>query len=175
MDASVLPRLCGNRAEILLSSSSAHPFVGGPLYTPSVRLLPSSSKRPAWLKPLRFTPGRPKMSAWPTWQEVQRLPVSMMIACLLAGLGAVQLTFLIGNGLYRTYTWQTQTVAVKQEIASLNTDLRVLREAQAHADDPQELQAQARCLGFVGKNETVIVAQNAPDGASNNCDAVRMP
>lgn len=99
----------------------------------------------------------------------------MMIACLLAGLGAVQLTFLIGNGLYRSYVWQAQTRAVKVEIAALNTDLRVLKEARAHADDPQELQAQARCLGFVGKGETVVVAQDAPDGASNNCDAVRMP
>lgn len=99
----------------------------------------------------------------------------MMIACLLAGLGAVQLTFLIGNGLYRTYTWQAQTRAVQTEIAGLNTDLRVLRETEAHADDPQELQAQARCLGFVGKSETVVVAQDAPAGSSNNCDAVRMP
>lgn len=99
----------------------------------------------------------------------------MMIACLLAGLGTVQLTFLIGNGLYRTYTWQQETRAVRQEIAGLGTDLRILNEAQVHASDPQELKAQARCLGFVGKNETVVVAQNAPDGVSSNCDAVRMP
>lgn len=98
----------------------------------------------------------------------------MMIACLLAGLGTVQLTFLIGNGLYRTYIWEQNTRTVKQEIASLTTDLRVLKEAQAHADDPQELQAQARCLGFVGKGETVVVDQKA-QGSSNNCDAVRMP
>ena len=114
-------------------------------------------------------------SRWPTWAEWQRLPLSMMIACLLAGLGTVQLTFLIGNGLYRTYMWQQETGTVKKEIVSLQTDLRVLNEAQAHADDPQELQAQARCLGFVGKNETVVVAQDAPDGTNNNCDAVRMP
>ena len=99
----------------------------------------------------------------------------MMIACLLAGLGVVQLSFLVGNGLYRTYVWQGQTRAVERDIAALNTDLRVLREAQAHADDPQELQAQARCLGFVGQDETVVVSQDAPGGSSNNCDAVRMP
>ncbi|MGY2896100.1 cell division protein FtsB [Deinococcus sp. UYEF24] len=146
-----------------------------------MRLRPEGSRRPAWMKapqlssPKLHWPHLGRVGRLPTWAEVQRLPVSMMIACLLAGLGAVQLTFLIGNGLYRSYVWQTQTRTVKQEIASLNTDLRVLREAQAHADDPQELQAQARCLGFVGKGETVIVAQDAPDGASNNCDAVRMP
>ncbi len=99
----------------------------------------------------------------------------MVIACLLAGLGTVQLTFLIGNGLYRAYVWQQQTRTVQGQIAALNIDLRVLREAQAHADDPQELQAQARCLGFVGKDETVVVAQDAPAGSSNTCDAVRMP
>ena len=165
--------MCASVAGGGWSRAFPHLVSGRPLYTRSVRLLPSNPNRPAWLKP-----GWPKSGArrsWPTWAEVQRLPVSMMIACLLAGLGAVQLTFLIGNGLYRTYVWQAQTSTVKQEIAALNTDLRVLKEAQAHADDPQELQAQARCLGFVGKNETVIVAQNAPDGASNNCDAVRMP
>lgn len=99
----------------------------------------------------------------------------MMIACLLAGLGTVQLTFLIGNGLYRNYVWQKETVAVKGEIAALQGDVRVLSEVQAHADDPDELRAQARCLGFVGKTEVVVVAQNAPEGASNNCDAVRTP
>ena len=139
-----------------------------------MRLRPEGSRRPAWLKAPQLHV--PRLGhRLPTWAEVQRLPISMMIACLLAGLGAVQLTFLIGNGLYRSYVWQAQTRSVTQEIAALNTDLRVLREAQAHADDPQELQAQARCLGFVGKGETVIVAQDAPDGASNNCDAVRMP
>ncbi|WP_407569832.1 cell division protein FtsB [Deinococcus altitudinis] len=141
-----------------------------------MRLRPEGSRRPAWMKaPKLYAPKLSWPGRLPTWAEVQRLPVSMMIACLLAGLGAVQLTFLIGNGLYRSYVWQAQTRTVKGEIAALNTDLRVLREAQAHADDPQELQAQARCLGFVGKGETVIVAQDAPDGASNNCDAVRMP
>ena len=130
-----------------------------------MRLRPPSWNRPVWLS---------RLKNWPTWAEWQRLPLSMMIACLLAGLGTVQLTFLIGNGLYRTYIWEQNTRTVKQEIASLTTDLRVLKEAQAHADDPQELQAQARCLGFVGKGETVVVDQKA-QGSSNNCDAVRMP
>ncbi len=99
-----------------------------------------------------------------------------MIACLLAALGTVQMTFLIGNGLYRNYIWQQEVRNVKLDLAALNTDLRVLNEARTHADDPQELQAQARCLGFVGTNETVIVDQNAQGGTGgNNCDAVRMP
>ena len=98
-----------------------------------------------------------------------------MVACLLAALGTVQMTFLIGNGLYRSYMWQQETRSVKLETVALNTDLRVLKEAQAHAGDPEELRAQARCLGFVGKSETVVVDQNAQAGAGNNCDAVRMP
>jgi hypothetical protein len=133
-----------------------------------VRLRPPTWNRPTWLR-VRL-PGQ-----WPTWAALQRLPLSMMIACLLAGLGTVQLTFLIGNGLYRNYMWQKETAAVKQEIVGLKGDLRVLNEVQAHADDPDELRAQARCLGFVGRTETVVVAQDAPEGASNNCDAVRMP
>ena len=124
--------------------------------------------------------GRWQMSVWrgglPTWAEVQRLPLSLMIACLLAALGTVQMTFLIGNGLYRNHMWQQEIRSVKLDTLALNTDLRVLNEALAHADDPQELQAQARCLGFVGRSETVIVDQNAQGGTGgNNCDAVRMP
>ena len=120
------------------------------------------------------------MSVWrgglPTWAEVQRLPLSLMIACLLAALGTVQMTFLIGNGLYRNHMWQQEIRSVKLDTLALNTDLRVLNEALAHADDPQEVQAQARCLGFVGRSETVIVDQNAQGGpGGNNCDAVRMP
>ncbi len=112
----------------------------------------------------------------PTWAEVQRLPLSLMVACLLAALGTVQMTFLIGNGVYRHYIWQQEVRSVQLDISALNTDLRVLNEARAHADDPQELQAQARCLGFVGRSETVIVDQNAQGGTGgNNCDAVRMP
>ena len=124
--------------------------------------------------------GRWQMPVWPgglpTWAEVQRLPLSLMIACLLAALGTVQMTFLIGNGLYRNHMWQQEIRSVKLDTLALNTDLRVLNEALAHADDPQELQAQARCLGFVGRSETVIVDQNAQGGTGgNNCDAVRMP
>ncbi len=99
----------------------------------------------------------------------------MMIACLLAGLGTVQITFLIGNSLYRTYAWQQETRAVQRENAALSTDIRVLKEAQAHASDPDELRAQARCLGFVGKGEQVVVDEAAQEGTNDNCDAVRMP
>ena len=139
------------------------------VYTACVRLLPSSWKTTGWKKwvrlPLRL----------PAWSDVRRLPVSMMLACLLAGLGSVQMTFLIGNSLYRSYTWTAEHRQIDGELKALNVDLRVLKETQAHADDPDELRAQARCLGFVGKSETVVVAENAPTGISDNCDAIRMP
>lgn len=98
----------------------------------------------------------------------------MMLASLLAGLGAVQMTFLIGSGLYRSYTWGREGETVRRELTTLKGDIRVLRETRSHADDPEELRAQARCLGFVGEGERLVVAQDAPEGQSN-CDAVRMP
>ena len=125
-----------------------------------MRLLPSS-----WKLPVRV----------PSWADLQKLPVTVMLACLLAGLGSVQMTFLIGNSLYRSFVWTQEHHQIEVEIRALNVDVRVLQEAQAHADDPAELRAQARCLGFVGRGETVVVAQDAPAGSSNNCDAVRMP
>ncbi len=99
----------------------------------------------------------------------------MMLACLFAALGSVQMTFLIGNSLYRSYVWSAEHRQIEAEVRGLNVDVRVLRETQAHATDPEELRAQARCLGFVDKSETVVVANDAPEGSGNNCDPVRMP
>ncbi|ULH14618.1 septum formation initiator family protein [Deinococcus sp. KNUC1210] len=134
-----------------------------------MRLLPSSWKTTGWKKRVRLS------LRLPAWSDIRRFPVSMMLACLLAGLGSVQMTFLIGNSLYRSYTWTTEHHQIDSELRSLNVDLRVLRETQARANDPEALRAQARCLGFVGKGETVVVAENAPSGINDNCDAVRMP
>ncbi|MGI8748542.1 MAG: cell division protein FtsB, partial [Deinococcus sp.] len=103
---------------------------------------PPRWKLPAW---------RPPSWRWPRWrrpdwQGLRSLPLSMMLASLLAGLGAVQMTFLIGSGLYRSYTWGREGEVVRRELATLKGDIRVLRETRSHADDPEELRAQARCL-----------------------------
>ncbi|AWN22371.1 cell division protein FtsB [Deinococcus irradiatisoli] len=114
----------------------------------------------------------------PHWEEVRRLPLTMMIASLLAALGIVQMSFLLGQGVYRYVTWTQQTgVALAQE-AQLKQDVEILQVAKAKASDPEYMNALARCIGYVGKNERVVVAQSAQDnpGANGgNCDPVRLP
>lgn len=109
------------------------------------------------------------------WRQVQRLPLTLMITCLLVGLGIVQLTFQLGNLGYRTFTWTRETHAIQARIERLERDVRVLREAEQAANDPAYLETLARCQGFVGENEQVIVSTKAPKTPSENCTPVRLP
>ncbi|MFC4454386.1 septum formation initiator family protein [Deinococcus sonorensis] len=122
---------------------------------------------PTWKLPWKV----PNLRGLP-WQQ---LPLTLMLASALAALGSVQMTFLIGNSLYRHYAWQAETRTVQREVAQLRQDLRVLQDTRAHGSDPDYLSAMARCLGFVGTGETVVVAQGATDGPGGNCDPVRLP
>lgn len=109
------------------------------------------------------------------WRQVQRLPLTLMMTSLLAGLGIVQLTFQLGNLGYRTLTWTRETHATQARIERLEHDVRVLREAEQAANDPAYLETLARCQGFVGKNEQVVVATNAPEMPGENCASLRLP
>ena len=123
----------------------------------------------------------------PRWEEVRRLPLTMMIASLLAALGIVQMSFLLGQSVYRTLTWTQQTGQALGQQAQLQQDVQVLQEAVAKASDPEYMNALARCIGYVGKNEQVVVAQSAQDpgvaqdqstqdlSPGGNCDPVRLP
>jgi cell division protein FtsB len=111
----------------------------------------------------------------PHWEEVRRLPLTMMIASLLAALGIVQMTFLLGHGVYRYVTWQQQTMQVRAQQAQLKADVQILQDARDRANDAEYLGALSRCLGYVGKNEQVLVANSAEESSSGNCDPVRLP
>ncbi|WP_293913846.1 septum formation initiator family protein [Deinococcus sp.] len=111
----------------------------------------------------------------PHWEEVRRLPLTMMIASLLAALGIVQMCFLLGHGIYRSVTWQQQTTQVRAQEAQLRADVQILQDARDRASDPEYLSALSRCLGYVGKNEQVLVAQSAEESSLGNCDPVRLP
>lgn len=109
------------------------------------------------------------------WRLVQRLPLTMMLTCLLLLLGSVQLTFQIGNNIYRSWTWQRETVVVKQRVAALQRQLHALKAAEQAATDPEYLRTLARCQGFVRAGETLVVATNAPDMPSEICDLQPLP
>lgn len=109
------------------------------------------------------------------WRQLRRLPVALMLASVLAGLGIVQLTFQLGNLAYRTLTWQADTRATQARIEALERDVRVLREAERGAQDPAYLEILARCQGFVGGNEEVVVALDAPKTPGETCATLRLP
>ncbi|TSA87911.1 cell division protein FtsB [Deinococcus detaillensis] len=111
----------------------------------------------------------------PRWEEVRRLPLTMMIASLLAALGIVQMTFLLGQSGYRYLTWTQQTALARSQQTQLEQDVTVLQDAKAKASDPDYMDALARCIGYVGKTEQVVVAQSAEESLSGNCDPVRLP
>ena len=103
-------------------------------------------------------PVRWQMPMWPgrlpTWAEVQRLPLSLMIACLLAALGTVQMTFLIGNGLYRNYIWQ-------QEVRSVKLLIQLVQCVR-----PTLLPATSNVRGVLFKQLRISIGKNAKTVAS---------
>ena len=51
----------------------------------------------------------------------------------------------------------------------------VLPKPEAAALDPAYLEVLARCQGFVGENEELVVADNAPASPGEICDTQRLP
>lgn len=109
------------------------------------------------------------------WRQLQRLPLALVFASLLAALGIVQLSFQLGNLVYRTVTWTAETQDTRQRIRALERDVRVLRDAETAAMDPAYLEVLARCQGFVGETEDLVVAENAPDVPGEVCNTLRLP
>ena len=111
----------------------------------------------------------------PHWEEVRRLPLTMMIASVLAALGIVQMSFLLGQSVYRYVTWTQQSTQVQAQKTQLEHDIQILQDAKAKASDPGYLSALARCLGYVGSSEQVVLATSAQESPSGNCNPVRLP
>lgn len=109
------------------------------------------------------------------WRALSRLPLSLMITSTLLGLGIVQLSFQLGNIVYRSYTWQQETAATRARVNILQRDVNILRDAEKAAQTPQYLEELARCQGFVRRSETVVVAAQAPTTPGENCQTLRLP
>ncbi|THF86566.1 cell division protein FtsB [Deinococcus sp. KSM4-11] len=118
------------------------------------------------------SPVRPRGSVW---RRAARLPYAMILTSLLAALGIVQLSFQLGNTVFRTVTWTQETQDTRARIALLERDLRVLRDAKTALNTPEYLRDLARCQGFVGLTETVVVSPTAPAVPGENCQIVALP
>lgn len=106
---------------------------------------------------------------------MRKLPLLMVIASVLAGLGVVQMTFLIGQAAYRAVTWSNESRDLRREIEGLQQDVRTLQDMQARTSDPTYLRELARCQGFVGASETVVVDEAAKVPQQGNCEPVQAP
>lgn len=120
-------------------------------------------------------PPRRRRTLAARWYALQRLPVTLMLASLLAGLGIVQLSFQLGLMAYRSVTWTQETNATQSRVLGLEQDVKVLQDAERAASDPGYLEQLARCQGFVGATETVVVSSTASGTPGENCAARRLP
>ena len=110
-----------------------------------------------------------------TLRRLTRLPLTMMLTSLLAGLGIVQLSFQLINTAYRSVTWTQQTGETRVRIQGLEQDVQVLQDAETNTNSPDYLRELARCQGFVGKDERIIVSPDAPESPGENCKTLRLP
>lgn len=108
-------------------------------------------------------------------RRLARLPLTMMLTSLLAGLGIVQLSFQLINAGYRSVTWTLQTEEAQRRVKGLERDVQVLQDAEANANTPGYLRELARCQGFVGQDERVVVSPDAPESPGENCKTLRLP
>ena len=107
----------------------------------------------------------------------------MVIASVLSGLGIVQMTFLIGQNLYRTYEWTNEARALRVEVRQLREDIVVLDTVNDQAQTPGYLEQLARCKGFVRESEQVVVDERllTSEGKTpqlpedGNCETIPLP
>lgn len=98
-----------------------------------------------------------------------------MTLCVLCGLGIVQTAVHFGTGVQRSVTWQQEAQATEAENDRLRGDIQILNDAKEQLNSPEYLEQLARCWGYVGRDEKVLVVQNTPVIVGSNCDEYRLP
>lgn len=109
------------------------------------------------------------------WRTLTRLPITLMISSVLLGLGIVQLTFHLGNSMYRSVTWTQEIKETSARVQGLQRDVNILRDAEKAAQNAEYLEQLARCQGYVRKTESVVVSPSAPTTPGENCQVIRLP
>lgn len=109
------------------------------------------------------------------WAGLDRVPLMAMTLCLLCGLGIAQTLFHIGSGVQRSVTWRQEAQATQAENDRLRQDIQILNDAKVQLNSPQYLEQLARCWGYVGRDEKVLVVEKAPATIGSNCDEYRLP
>lgn len=92
---------------------------------------------------------------------MKRPPILMVLLSVLAGLGIIQMTVLIGYSIYRTVEFNQQIQELEARVALLKQDVGDLKNMRQKSFDPEFLRQLARCQGFVGEQEEVLVDNKA--------------
>ncbi|WP_051964596.1 septum formation initiator family protein [Deinococcus misasensis] len=92
---------------------------------------------------------------------MKRPPILMVILSVLAGLGIIQMTVLIGYSIYRTVEFHQQINELEGRVSLLKQDVADLKNMRQKSYDPEFLRQLARCQGFVGEKEEILVDKNA--------------
>ena len=109
------------------------------------------------------------------WRRFQRLPLLMILTSFLAALGMIQTSFQIGHMIYRSVIWNAENAVAQKNIRELERDIANLKAAQTSLNDSVYMSELARCQGFVGADEAVIIDPQAPKTQGDNCAAIRFP
>ena len=109
------------------------------------------------------------------WQQLGRVALMPMMLSVLCGLGIIQTVFHIGNGVYRSVTWSEEAQATQAENERLKRDIQILQDARVQLNSPQYLEQLARCWGYVGRDEQILVVEDVDVRVGSNCDEYRLP
>ncbi|GGJ50272.1 hypothetical protein GCM10008938_40240 [Deinococcus roseus] len=90
----------------------------------------------------------------------------MILLSVLAGLGIIQMTVLIGYSIYRTVEFHQQIRELEARVTLLKQDVADLSNMRQKSFDPEFLRQLARCQGYVGEKEEVFVDQKAVQGVN---------
>lgn len=113
-------------------------------------------------------------------RPLERFPLTMILASVLLACGIVQLSFQIGNMVYRTTTWIEETRQTELRVNQLKQDIDMLKAAKRAANDPVYLEQLARCQGYVrAQGEMILFVPEENEIASKtagyNCQSLRLP
>lgn len=88
----------------------------------------------------------------------------LTVVCVVVSLGIVQQVFLLGQSVVRTAQWVMDARAEQALITELREDVRALRDVVSQSAAPEGMRELARCQGFVGMDEDVLVDVAAAPG-----------
>lgn len=92
-------------------------------------------------------------------------PMMLLSGLLMAGI--IQMTFFIGQILWRSADWALQTRASQTRAALIEEEINVIKDGLKAQQDPRYLESRARCLGFVKEGEKVVIALPSPEEPDN--------